>query len=125
VGALALPRTLPEGVPVRYAIWSVTGRKVRQLLDRPAAAGAADEIVFAPGSAFRVLGTRAPHGAPVVLLRELPATSAVYQDGAEEELSGLDRSALDRLEKALDGVLPGGGGPGWPARCTGPVGHVG
>ncbi|WP_217127480.1 hypothetical protein [Streptomyces sp. AC558_RSS880] len=125
VGALALPRTLPEGVPVRYAIWSVTGRKVRQLLDRPAAAGAADEIVFAPGSAFRVLGTRAPHGAPVVLLRELPATSAVYQDGAEEELSGLDRSALDRLEKALDGVLPGGDGPGWPARCTGPVGHVG
>ncbi|MFI8093620.1 hypothetical protein ACIF9R_35820 [Streptomyces sp. NPDC086080] len=125
VGALTLPRACPEGSPVRYAIWSTTGRAVRQLLDRPAAAGGAGEIVFAPGSAFRVLGVRATHGAPVTLLRELPATAAVYQDGAEEELSGLDRSALDRLEKALDGLLPGGAGPGWPDRCTGPVGHGG
>ncbi|MET9506779.1 hypothetical protein ABZY42_34610 [Streptomyces sp. NPDC006622] len=124
VGALALPRARPEGVPVRYVIWSVTGRKVRQLLDRTGAA-AADEIVFAPGSAFRVLDTRTPHGVPVVLLRELSATAADYQGGAEEELSGLDRSALDRLEKALDGALSGDGGPGWPARCTGALGHGG
>ncbi|WP_217127494.1 hypothetical protein [Streptomyces sp. AC558_RSS880] len=45
--------------------------------------------------------------------------------GAEEEPSGLDRSAPDRLEKALDGVLPGCDGPGRPARRTGPVGHAG
>ncbi|MEW2077399.1 hypothetical protein ACFZAG_41270 [Streptomyces sp. NPDC012403] len=45
--------------------------------------------------------------------------------GAEEEPSGLDRSAPDRLEKALDGVLPGCDGPAGPARRTGPVGHAG
>lgn len=125
VGALALPRARPEGAPVRYVIWSVTGRKVRQLLDRPGAVAAADEVVFTPGSAFRVLDSRTQHGVPVVLLRELSATAALYQDGADAEPNGLDHSALERLEKALDGVLSGSGGPGWPARCIGPLGQGG
>ncbi len=119
-----------DSVPsVRYAIWSVTGRKVRQLLERPAGP-AYDEIVFVPGTGFRVLGVRAAGAegtaarSSVVLLREIPGNAVAYMDGAEE-LSSLDLKALAQLEEALGKGLPAGGGPRWPERCTGPVGRDG
>ncbi|MEU3459438.1 hypothetical protein ABZ721_05700 [Streptomyces sp. NPDC006733] len=124
VSALTGASALPSGAPVRYAIWSVTGRKVRSLLDRPTgSAEAGEEIVFVPGTGFRVLGVRTgPGDCSVVLLRELPGLASVYMDGAEE-LSALDLKALAHLEAALAQGFPVGDSPGWPERCTGPVGQ--
>ncbi|MFD7700206.1 hypothetical protein [Streptomyces caelestis] len=126
VSALAGASALPAGSPVRYAIWSVTGRKVRQLLDRPGGPTEThEEIVFVPGTGFRVLGVRtAPAGPSVVLLRELPGNATAYMDGAEE-LSGLDLKALTHLEEALAKGFRVGDGPQWPERCSGPVGQDG
>ncbi|GAA3493194.1 hypothetical protein GCM10019016_002930 [Streptomyces prasinosporus] len=126
VSALTGSSELPAGAAVRYAVWSVTGRKVRQLLDRPGGSPeTCEEIVFVPGTGFRVLGVRtAPTGPPVVLLRELPGNATVYMDGAEE-LSGLDLKALAHLEAALDEGFRTGGGRHWPERCSGPVGRDG
>ncbi|MGI5197932.1 hypothetical protein ACQEVY_30600 [Streptomyces sp. CA-288835] len=126
VSALAGASGLPTGAAVRYAIWSVTGRKVRQLLDRPAGSPEAyEEVVFVPGTGFRALGVRTgPGGSPVVLLRELPGNSTAYMDGAEE-LSSLDLKALAHLEEALSKGFPAGEGRSWPERCTGSVGHGG
>ncbi|HET6860188.1 MAG TPA: hypothetical protein VFH94_24230 [Streptomyces sp.] len=126
VSALVRPAALPAGASVRYAIWSATGRKVRQLL--PATAGspdAYDEIVFVPGTGFRVLGVRtAPAGFRVVLLRELPGNAAAYMDG-EQELTPQDLKALTHLEGALAKELPTGEAGDWPERCSGPVGLAG
>ncbi len=126
VSALAGSSALPSGAPVRYAVWSVTGRKVRQLIDRPGGPPEAyEEIVFVPGTGFRVLGVRTvPAGPSVVLLRELPGNATAYLDGADE-LSGLDLKALTHLEEALaEGFRPGDD-PQWPERCSGPVGQDG
>ncbi|WP_324787847.1 hypothetical protein [Streptomyces sp. H51] len=126
VSALAGASALPAGAPGRYAIWSVTGRKVRQLLDRPGGSTEAyEEIVFVPGTGFRVLGVRAtPEGRSVVLLRELPGNATAYMDGAEE-MSGLDLKALAHLEEALAKGFRGGEVPQWPERCAGPIGQDG
>ncbi|MGC9379076.1 hypothetical protein [Streptomyces sp. MH13] len=126
VSALAGSSALPAGAPVRYAIWSVTGRKVRQLLDRPGGSTEGyEEIVFVPGTGFRVLGARTgPAGSSVVLLRELPGNATAYMDGSEE-LSGLDLKALAHLEEALAKGLRTGDGTRWPERCSGPVGQDG
>ncbi|WP_395575100.1 hypothetical protein [Streptomyces sp. BK79] len=122
VSALAATGPLPGGTAVAYAVWSVTGRKVRQLLDHAdGARECPDEIVFAPGSGFRVLGTRDVAGSTTVLLRELPPTTTVYVDEVAE-LSQLDRKALSRLEEALTGPLPVERDQTWPERCTGHVG---
>ncbi|MFE6776922.1 hypothetical protein [Streptomyces sp. NPDC057702] len=110
----------------RYAIWSVTGRRVRQLADTPGArvSGAREEIVFSPGTAFRVLEVRpgAPgQGAPLVLLRELPlpATATTVAGGP---LDDHDRAALGRLDEMLR--RSPAAGPAWPDRCTGPIGRT-
>ncbi|NEA68418.1 hypothetical protein [Streptomyces sp. SID12488] len=128
LSALARPTTLPTGAGVRYAIWSSTGRKVRQLIDRAAGSPEAfDEIVFVPGTGFRVLGVRTvPGGAPVVLLRELAgsATAQEHLDGARE-FGQADLKALAHLEEAIAKDLPVDEGRNWPDRCTGPVGHGG
>ncbi|MCX2923765.1 hypothetical protein [Streptomyces sp. NEAU-W12] len=126
VSALAGTPVPPAGTAVRYAIWSVTGRKVRQLIDRPTGpAQTNEEIVFVPGTGFRVLGVRSvPAGPSVVLLRELPGNATAYMDGSEE-LSGLDLKALAHLEEALSKENRVGEGRGWPERCTGPVGQDG
>ncbi|MET9152629.1 hypothetical protein ABZX82_15375 [Streptomyces griseoflavus] len=126
VSALAGSTALPAGAPVRYAVWSVTGRKVRGLLDRPGGSpDAYEEIVFVPGTGFRVLGVRTPPaGPPVVLLRELPGNATAYMDGSRE-LSGLDLKALAHLEEALARGFRTGDGPRWPQRCSGPVGQDG
>ncbi|MGW8062563.1 hypothetical protein ACVV2G_09875 [Streptomyces ziwulingensis] len=126
VSALAGPPGLPTGAPVRYAIWSVTGRKVRQLLDRQdGSTGTYEEVVFVPGTGFRVLGVRTrPAGPSVVLLRELPGNATAYMD-ASEELSALDLRALAQLEEALATGFRVGDDPRWPERCSGPVGQDG
>ncbi|MFD7687122.1 hypothetical protein [Streptomyces sp. NPDC059781] len=126
VSALAGASALPAGAPMRYAVWSVTGRKVRQLIDRPGGPPEAyEEIVFVPGTGFRVLGVRAvPAGPSVVLLRELPGNATAYMDGSEE-LSGLDLKALTHLEEALAKGFRLGDDPQWPERCSGPVGQDG
>ncbi|MGI5437560.1 hypothetical protein ACQEV4_08915 [Streptomyces shenzhenensis] len=96
-----------------FAIWSITGRRVRQLLD------GGDEVVFAPGTAFKVLDVRTDGAAPLVLLRQLPDTQAVSPVPEDA-----DDTALTRLEHALtDRTAPGAGD--WPDRCAGPVGDPG
>ncbi|MEU6227598.1 hypothetical protein [Streptomyces sp. NPDC047042] len=102
---------------VAYAIWSITGRRVRQLLD------SGEEIVFTPGTPFRVLDVvdvldAGTEGAtPLVLLRQLPdltTTSGVLEDA--------DHTALERLRHALkDRTSPDP--EEWPERCSGPVGE--
>ncbi|USQ85448.1 hypothetical protein NFX46_17690 [Streptomyces phaeoluteigriseus] len=127
VSALAGSSALPAaGAPARYAIWSVTGRKVRQLLDRPGGSTETyEEIVFVPGTGFRVVGVRTvPSGPSVVLLRELPGNATAYMDGSQE-LSGLDLKALAHLEEALAKGFRVGDDPRWPDRCSGPVGQEG
>ncbi|MGW4735662.1 hypothetical protein ACWEQC_42045 [Streptomyces shenzhenensis] len=96
-----------------FAIWSITGRRVRQLLD------GGDEVVFAPGTAFKVLDVRTDGAAPLVLLRQLPDTQAVSPVPEDA-----DDTALTRLEHALtDRTAPGAGD--WPDRCAGPIGDPG
>jgi hypothetical protein len=96
---------------VGFAIWSITGRRVGQLPD------AFDEVVFAPGTAFTVLGVRAAGASgPLVLLRQLPdvpTASTVLEDADETALARLDHALADRTS-------PGTGA--WPDRCAGPVG---
>ncbi|MDQ1005941.1 hypothetical protein QFZ82_000426 [Streptomyces sp. V4I23] len=122
VSAWAKSPLVPSGAPVRYAVWSVTGRNVRHLTGAANGSGeAGEEIVFAPGSGFRVLGTREVHRSPVVLLRELPGSAASYA-GDTGELGQLDRVALGHLERALqEGEFPAPGGPQWPERCVGRI----
>ncbi|MEW2118343.1 hypothetical protein AB0945_24755 [Streptomyces sp. NPDC005474] len=95
---------------VGYAIWSITGRRVRQLLD------SGEEIVFTPGTPFRVLDVRTEGATPLVLLRQLPdmtTTTGVLEDA--------DHTALERLQHALaDRTSPTEGE--WPERCSGPAG---
>ncbi|MER6747687.1 hypothetical protein [Streptomyces fungicidicus] len=126
VSAVAGTSAVPAGAGVRFAIWSVTGRKVRQLLDRPGGDPESyEEIVFVPGTGFRVLAVRTvPAGPSVVLLRELPGNATAYMDGSEE-LSGLDLKALAHLEEALAKGFRAGGATEWPERCSGPVGQDG
>ncbi|ADI03684.1 hypothetical protein SBI_00563 [Streptomyces bingchenggensis BCW-1] len=95
----------PRPAGAQYAIWSVTGRRTRQLTGRPGSASGGDEVVFAPGTLLRVLDVRDTAGAPLVLLREVPTTAsspsaagAVPQD---TRLDDHDRAALDRLDEAL------------------------
>ncbi|MFK0116959.1 hypothetical protein [Streptomyces sp. NPDC090994] len=97
---------------VGFAIWSITGRRVRQVPDADG-----DEVVFAPGTAFKVLGVRAAgDSAPLVLLRQLPDVPT-----ASTVLEDADETALTRLDHALaDRTSPGAGD--WPDRCAGPVG---
>ncbi|WP_327249996.1 hypothetical protein [Streptomyces sp. NBC_01320] len=117
VSSLAHAAEWPGGAPLGYAIWSVTGRRVRQLLPGGSGSGAG-EVVFAPGTAFRVLGTQEVAGLAVVLLRELPATESAIATNSPAGQQ-LDRTALTRLEEALTGGLPMRGS--WPERCVGRV----
>ncbi|MEW1861684.1 hypothetical protein AB0399_15145 [Streptomyces sp. NPDC088194] len=108
----------------RYAVWSENGRRVR--LERggaqPRTGGAAesaDEVVFAPGTTFRVLDVREVRGSGVVLLRDV--TSGAGSGAAAEQ----DRAALLALTEALDEGVPSGSRGRvrrWPARCSGPAG---
>ncbi|WP_327412672.1 hypothetical protein [Streptomyces sp. NBC_01233] len=110
------------GAPVRYAFWSVTGRKVRRLVGDQDTGP--EEVVFAPGSAFRVLGTRVVSGSSVMMLRELPGSGASSTADAGA-LGPLDRTALAHLEQAL-GADHTTDAPGWnwPERGAGSIWHA-
>ncbi|WP_299531706.1 hypothetical protein [uncultured Streptomyces sp.] len=127
----ALPvagETAPHPPGAAYAVWSVSGRRVRHLLDAPGQDGAAGEVVFPPGSAFRVLDVRAPHGdgtGPLVLLAELPPP----RPGVpllQGPLGAGDLATLARLDAALSARPPtrpdGPAHRPWPHRCSGPIG---
>jgi hypothetical protein len=110
----------------RYAVWSENGRRADLMADgtQPDAdtdAQAPDEVVFAPGTAFRVLGVRKVRGADVVLLRDLPADAAEDASPGDEQ----DRAALLALTEALEEGVPTGSRDRvrhWPVRCSGPPG---
>lgn len=98
-----------------YVIWSVAGRRVRQLADH---SRGPEEVVFAPGTLFRVLDVRRDGPSVQIFLRELtgPATAAAPDPDA-------DRAVLARLDEVVRGrsTTPEGTGH-WPERCVGAVG---
>ncbi|WP_173873237.1 hypothetical protein SALCHL_005089 [Streptomyces albus subsp. chlorinus] len=107
----------------QYVVWSVTGRRVRQLTGRPGGAQTGEEVVFPPGTLLRVLGVREEGGAPLILLREVPVAgpdAPVRHGGAE--LDADDRAVLDRLETSLRACPVEPGGPGWQRLGAGPPG---
>jgi hypothetical protein len=117
----ALPVGVAADLPATaggYVIWSLTGRRVRPLLGAGTGA-ASDEVVFPPGTGFRVLDVRSAGPAPIVLLSEV--RGAGQGPGV---LDDADRAALARLDEALSRQAQGGTAPAtWPARCTEPLGE--
>ncbi|MGW0948271.1 hypothetical protein ACWD4O_37750 [Streptomyces sp. NPDC002623] len=120
VGAAA---QLPGGP--QYVIWSATGRRVRQLTDRPSDGAAGEQVLFAPGTRLRVLDVRPSGPTPLIMLRELP-TAAPGTPGASlaprPELDDADRAVLARLDDTLRGRIPAPGAFAWPGLCHGPIG---
>ncbi|MEU3185088.1 hypothetical protein ABZ707_12930 [Streptomyces sp. NPDC006923] len=124
VSALPLGSDGPVPGGARCAIWSVTGRRVRSLFDAAGSAEPRDEVVFPPGTAFRILDLRTDGGSPLVLLRELPAgpPDAPFRQGPPDDQ---DLAVLARLDESLS-RRPAAAGPyHWPDRCSGPVGPNG
>jgi hypothetical protein len=113
----------PSATAGGYVIWSFTGRRVRPLLGT-ASGSASDEVVFPPGTVFRVLDVRPAGPAPIVLLTEVRGGGSGTGD-RPGVLDDADRVTLTRLEEALSrpAPSPGGAAPGtWPARCAEPLG---
>ncbi|MGW0780005.1 hypothetical protein [Streptomyces sp. NPDC002913] len=122
----ALPVGSGEPLPggARYVIWSVTGRRVRQLFDGPTENTRTDEVVFPPGTVFRVLDVRQGGGAPaspLILLRELPGIPGESASGGTP-LDEQDEAALARLDASLSRSPDAAATGPWPGRCAGPVG---
>ncbi|AYN43233.1 hypothetical protein D9753_35005 [Streptomyces dangxiongensis] len=117
VGTLALAGA-PAPVADRYLIWSVTGRRVRGLFASAPVAGKGEEVVFAPGTRFRVLGTHGPPGATTVLLREVAEGDPDARAGRHE---AQDRGALAALTQAVDRAPGTGAAASWPPRLAGPL----
>jgi hypothetical protein len=121
----ALPIGVAAGLSAAtggYVIWSSTGRRVRPLLGSGSGA-ASDEVVFSPGTAFRVLCVRSEGNAPIVLLSEVRGRGS--DTGDRPALDEADRAALERLDEALRRQAPSAEGTSpaaWPARCTEPLG---
>lgn len=117
VGAYVL-----EGAPAsagdRYLVWSTTGRRVRSLTGSAARPEQGEEVVFAPGTRFRVLGTQGGHGASTVLLREVAPGDPVARPG-EQDAS--DRGVREQLSGAADRHPPTEGAVPWPERFSGPL----
>ncbi|MEU6498635.1 hypothetical protein ABZ895_03685 [Streptomyces californicus] len=97
-----------------YVIWSVAGRRVRQFSEQRGP----EEVVFAPGTLFRVLAVRRARPGVQIHLRELTGPAEAVAPDPEG-----DRTVLARLEAVAPGpdATPGSAGP-WPDRCTGAVG---
>jgi hypothetical protein len=116
VGAYAL-----DGAPVpggdRYLLWSLTGRRVRALTGSAAPDGP-EEVVFGPGTRFRVLGTRDTPGATTVLLREVAAGEPVRRPGDQD---AVDRQAIEQLTQVAAGLPVAEHPAPWPPRLTGPL----
>ncbi|MFE0731678.1 hypothetical protein ACFW2X_26205 [Streptomyces antibioticus] len=97
-----------------YVIWSVTARRIRQLLD---AGDGPEEVVFAPGAVFRVLDVRGGDSSAQIFLRELTGPHLPPRPDPDG-----DGVALARLDEAVRGRSAPAGGGQWPERCTGPFG---
>ncbi|WP_405635015.1 hypothetical protein OG543_07850 [Streptomyces sp. NBC_01178] len=97
-----------------YVIWSVAGRRVRQFSEQRGP----EEVVFAPGTLFRVLAVRRARPGVQIHLRELTGPAETAAPDPEG-----DRAVLARLEAVAPGpdATPPGAGP-WPERCAGAVG---
>ncbi|MEU7363559.1 MULTISPECIES: hypothetical protein [Streptomyces] len=111
-----------EGAPAatgdRYLIRSVTGRRVRSLTAPVTQGQQSEEIVFGPGTRFRVLGSVDRPDVTTVLLSEVAAGSPAARQGTQD---ALDRDAREQLVQALD-QLPGTAATvPWPARLSGPL----
>ncbi|GAA4815479.1 hypothetical protein [Streptomyces ziwulingensis] len=115
VATYELEHAPPSGTH-RYLIWSVTGRRVRSLYTAPGA-GSAEEVVFAPGTRFRVLGTHGGPDATTVLLREVADAETAARAGEQD---AQDRGTLAQLTQAADRSPAGGATAPWPPRLTGP-----
>lgn len=107
-----------------YAVWSVTGRRVRQLADDH---DDHDEVVFLAGTSFRLLDIRVDNASPLLLLRELPspraAGAASARPYAPPGLDEVDRAVLTWLNDALRGRPAPSAQATWPQRCAGPIGN--
>jgi hypothetical protein len=107
-----------------YVIWSSTGRRVRPLLGT-GPGSASDEVVFPPGTGFRVLEVRPEGAATIVLLSEVLGSGP----GTDDRPGGLDdadRATLERLDEALRRQVPSATGMSpatWPERCARPLGE--
>ncbi|MFI7323701.1 hypothetical protein ACIBQ3_03225 [Streptomyces rubiginosohelvolus] len=97
-----------------YVIWSVAGRRVRQFSEQRGP----EEVVFAPGTLFRVLAVRRAQPGVQIHLRELTGPAGALAPDPEG-----DRAVLARLEAVATGpeATPKGTGH-WPERCAGAVG---
>ncbi|MFG3010594.1 hypothetical protein ACGFZB_09050 [Streptomyces cinerochromogenes] len=114
VGTLALDGA-PASAADRYLIWSVTGRRVRSLFTA-GPAGHGEEVVFGPGTRFRVLGTQGRPGAMTVLLREVTDGGPAARPGEQE---AQDRAALGALRQAAGRDPAAGTAASWPPRLAG------
>ncbi|BBA96938.1 hypothetical protein RVR_2465 [Actinacidiphila reveromycinica] len=129
VSAVLADAAAPDVQGARYALWSVTGRRVRPFAD---GADGPDEVVFPAGTSFRVLDVRTDGDFPLFLLRESPGPgpAAGIRPPEHREEAGepddTDDAVLVRLDAALTSVSrEGRPAPtaGWPPRCAGPVGE--
>ncbi|MPY64486.1 hypothetical protein FNH08_47245, partial [Streptomyces spongiae] len=96
-----------------YVIWSIAARRVRQLLDT---VDGPEEVLFAPGTLFRVLDVRRADSSVQIFLRELSPHLPMMPD------PDADRAALARLDEAVRGRSAPAGADQWPERCTGAFG---
>ncbi|MER5700152.1 hypothetical protein ABT255_58605 [Streptomyces mirabilis] len=118
VSARTVDKSYPAPTGNHYLIWSASGRRVGPLLDDPTAP---DEVLFSPGTRFRVLDLRERDGSWTALLRELPESAP--PSTLDDQPGPADFAALDRLRTALELPATVDEG-GWPARCTGPLGSL-
>ncbi|UZI31510.1 hypothetical protein [Streptomyces sp. VB1] len=96
-----------------YVIWSVAGRRVRQFSEQRGP----EEVVFAPGTLFRVLTVRRAQSGVQIHLRELTEPATAVAPDPEG-----DRAVLARLEAVASGPEAPKGTGHWPERCAGAVG---
>ncbi|MFD9430134.1 hypothetical protein [Streptomyces sp. NPDC060002] len=125
LGAVPVGAGGPRPGGPQYVIWSATGRRVRQLADRPSGGAAVEQVLFAPGTRLRVLDVRRSGPAPLIMLRELPADAPGTPGGPLPQHHGLDdadRAVLARLDDTLRGRIPEPGAFAWPGLCHGPIG---
>ncbi|MGW1467823.1 hypothetical protein ACWCPT_26165 [Streptomyces sp. NPDC002308] len=120
MSALVLDGATPSAETGLYLIWSVVGRRVRPLLDQPVAPDAPEEIVFGPGTRFRVLSVDGAGASRLVLLREVGPATPPGRPG--QALDSQDDAIVVRLREAARTLGSGGRtGADWPERCTGPL----